>query len=386
MLAGVAPFLGETPLAIAVKHLHDPPPPLRKHNPGLPPAVEGIVLKCLQKDPAARYPNAAALLADLQAVRDGLQLGKPLNWMPAGMRSAPAPAAAGSVALPPPPRPVVVKQVVVESDEPSARILLLGLLGMVLAVVAAFFGLSWFIFRTTPEVALPDVRSKTRLAAIDILRRAGLKVEVKEHFNDRFPRDVVYMEDPVPPRAVKQESVVELHVSKGPAPAVVPDVVGRPVGQAQEAVREAGLSTAPLREEFSDTARKGEVIAQEPAPAAELSRGGTVVLTVSRGPEPIPMSPPVVVAPVTKSDADLPDGETSEERRWEVTVRVPDTPDHEQNVRIEVQDEDGTVHDEYSADHQPGEEVRQSVSGFGGKGKVHIRIYLDGRKIRDLAF
>jgi hypothetical protein len=277
----------------------------------------------------------------------------------------------------------MVNQVVAEPDEPSVRVLLFGFIGIVLAVGGLFFGLSWFVFRATPEVALPDVRYKPRLTAIDILRRADLKAEVKEHYNDRWPRDVVFMENPIPPRAVKQGSEVELHVSKGPAPSVVPDLVGKQVGPAQELVREARLTTAPLREEFSDTARKGEVIAQEPAPGAELSRNATVVITVSKGPEPIPVPPPVEVTPSGPPIDNIPEGEETEERQWEVVVRVPDQAEHAHNIRIEVQDEDGTEHDEYNADHQPGEEVRATVSGYGAKGKVRIRVYRDGKKIRD---
>jgi hypothetical protein len=67
-------------------------------------------------------------------------------------------------------------------------------------------------------------------------------------------------------------------------------------------------------------------------------------------------------------------------------VRVPETPERTQNVRIEVQDEDGTQHDEYNADHAPGEEFKQTVSGFGGPGKVRIRVYIDGKKVREATY
>ena len=66
MLSGQPPFQADSPFAIAVKHLHDPPPALRRFNPGVPKAVEGIVLKCLQKEPGARYESTGALLADLR--------------------------------------------------------------------------------------------------------------------------------------------------------------------------------------------------------------------------------------------------------------------------------------------------------------------------------
>ncbi|MGH3680999.1 MAG: serine/threonine-protein kinase, partial [Natronosporangium sp.] len=59
-LAGRRPFEGENPLEIAMKHVRQPPPDL----PGdIPPAVRDIVLRALAKDPANRWPSAAALSA-----------------------------------------------------------------------------------------------------------------------------------------------------------------------------------------------------------------------------------------------------------------------------------------------------------------------------------
>ena len=56
-LAGRRPFEGDNPLEIAMKHVRDTPPPL---PPDIPPAVRDIVLRALAKDPAERWPSAAA--------------------------------------------------------------------------------------------------------------------------------------------------------------------------------------------------------------------------------------------------------------------------------------------------------------------------------------
>jgi eukaryotic-like serine/threonine-protein kinase len=57
-LAGKRPFEGENPLEIAMRHVRDAPPPL----PGdTPPVVRQIVERAMAKDPAARYPSAAAM-------------------------------------------------------------------------------------------------------------------------------------------------------------------------------------------------------------------------------------------------------------------------------------------------------------------------------------
>src|SRR5690606_1561832 len=59
-LAGRRPFEGANPLAIAMKHVRETPPPLPAD---IPPAVREIVMRTLAKDPAARWPSAAALAA-----------------------------------------------------------------------------------------------------------------------------------------------------------------------------------------------------------------------------------------------------------------------------------------------------------------------------------
>lgn len=64
-LCGQPPFSG-TVLEIATKHCLVPPPPLHIHNPTLPPAVEKVVLRALEKDLQARYPNIREFAQALQ--------------------------------------------------------------------------------------------------------------------------------------------------------------------------------------------------------------------------------------------------------------------------------------------------------------------------------
>ncbi|MFF3445093.1 protein kinase [Streptosporangium sp. NPDC002721] len=57
-LAGQRPFDGDTPVTIALKHIREAPPPL---PPDVPPAVRALVERSLAKDPARRFPSAAAM-------------------------------------------------------------------------------------------------------------------------------------------------------------------------------------------------------------------------------------------------------------------------------------------------------------------------------------
>jgi tetratricopeptide (TPR) repeat protein/predicted Ser/Thr protein kinase len=72
MVAGRRPFDGETALSIAHKHKYETPEDPRKIDPRIPDDLSRVILKCLEKDKAARYQDAQALDADLAAIEEGL--------------------------------------------------------------------------------------------------------------------------------------------------------------------------------------------------------------------------------------------------------------------------------------------------------------------------
>jgi len=61
IFSGQLPFQAETAMAVVLQHVQQPPPRLREVRPDLPEALEAIVLRCLEKDPALRYPTMQAL-------------------------------------------------------------------------------------------------------------------------------------------------------------------------------------------------------------------------------------------------------------------------------------------------------------------------------------
>ena len=69
LAAGEQPFLGETMTAVSYKVVHVDPIPPSKLNPAIPPALEGVILKCLAKNPAARYQTGEELAEDLATLR-----------------------------------------------------------------------------------------------------------------------------------------------------------------------------------------------------------------------------------------------------------------------------------------------------------------------------
>ena len=66
MITGQVPFDGESTVSIAMKHLQEIIKPPSTIVPDIPKALEDIILKCTQKSPERRYPNAGALIRDLK--------------------------------------------------------------------------------------------------------------------------------------------------------------------------------------------------------------------------------------------------------------------------------------------------------------------------------
>jgi serine/threonine-protein kinase len=71
LLTSTPPFQAEHPLLLLERHRHELPRPLREVNPDLPPGLEQVVLRCLEKSPAVRFGSCRQLAAALGALRHG---------------------------------------------------------------------------------------------------------------------------------------------------------------------------------------------------------------------------------------------------------------------------------------------------------------------------
>jgi serine/threonine protein kinase len=109
MATGTVPFDDPSVMNVALKHLNEPPPPPSLHNPDLPSAVEQVILRALEKDPARRFRTGAAFadalaraFADAPArLSQGPTIAEMLRWQATAREPSPPPAEVA----PPPPRP-----------------------------------------------------------------------------------------------------------------------------------------------------------------------------------------------------------------------------------------------------------------------------------------
>lgn len=76
LLCGVPPFTGPNIFALINSHLSEQPPSARKVQPGLPPGIDRVLAKAMDKAPAGRYPSCSEFAADL---------GRALGLMPGSL-------------------------------------------------------------------------------------------------------------------------------------------------------------------------------------------------------------------------------------------------------------------------------------------------------------
>ncbi|AUZ34295.1 serine/threonine protein kinase [Arthrobacter sp. PGP41] len=153
------------------------------------------------------------------------------------------------------------------------------------AEIRKFQPVSLFVSKGPQLFPLPELTGGTLDQAKTGLNTAEMALgRVTEQFHEKVPAGTVLSQDPAPGTAVRHGTPVSLVVSKGPEPIPVPSVVGQDEKDAVDAIEEAGLTAEVAREEvFSRDVPKGAVVSQAPA-TGTLTRGGTVTLTVSKGP------------------------------------------------------------------------------------------------------
>jgi serine/threonine-protein kinase len=289
MLTGRAPFKGDSPVAVALQHVNQPPPSPRDVHPAVPPVLDAVVTKALAKDPADRYSDADSFIKALDQAESQLHRG-PVDtestaiFAPVGVASGPPPAPPPTVA----PLPAgdtgeaVAPPVLTEPPDVTDGGRNPWIVAGILAALAAIAVGAVLLFTGGEQVTVPTVVGQTLPQASQRLDRAGLGVEVKRRA-DQAPRDFVFEQSPNPGQKVDKDSVVTLFVSNGPTTVKVPDVVGLDDADARRRVRRADLRPE-VEAESSTKVPQGTVIRTDPGPGRLIERNSSVTLFVSSGP------------------------------------------------------------------------------------------------------
>jgi eukaryotic-like serine/threonine-protein kinase len=286
MLAGRLPFEGDSAVAVALKHLSEPPAPISRWRPDVHPALEAVVMAALAKDPGQRWQSAEDLAAGLEAARTQIEAGPNGGQDTAAFAAIPVPTAdeTAPTQLAPTPAPVAapVEEPRRERKRPwwwyAIGALVLALLGVLLYLI-----LSGVL--ATEQREVPRVTGKQLVEARAVMERAGFEVQT-ERVQSSQPFDQVVDQDPNGGEEADEGSTVTLEVSGGPGNTLVPPVEGLTEVQAVRELHKAGLevTTDP---EFSDKVKKGLAIRTFPPEGRELTKGTRVRLLVSQGPEQV---------------------------------------------------------------------------------------------------
>ncbi|MFI5914939.1 Stk1 family PASTA domain-containing Ser/Thr kinase [Dactylosporangium sp. NPDC051541] len=331
MLTGRVPYEADRPVEVAWQHVDRDVPFPSKYVPGLPAAVDDLVVRATRRDPGARPTDAGAMLAEVQAVREdigavtgsrGRQVAPPTVMVPR-VESVPQhhahnqgqtqtyqasrrPSWARLPAPAPTPTQGVARRHRGDVEHRGREGGLPALLAQInanprtrLAVIAAMltFGLLvavggyWFgVGRYTDA---PDLRTKTGQQAASEAATGGFKVKFgTPKFDATVPKDEVLSQDPPAGGRILSGGTITLVLSLGPEIYQVPDIAGKEWDLAQVDLQAMKL-TGNRAEKFDDAVPVNYVIDTDPKIGTQVKPGQAITVFVSKGPNPVKV--PLVV-------------------------------------------------------------------------------------------
>jgi serine/threonine-protein kinase len=285
MVSGGPPFAGDTPVAVAYKHVREEVEPPSRRVPALPPDFERIVLAAMAKDVDSRYQSADDLRTDLlRFLRGQAPIAAPVTAEVApitGSMTAVQPTIAA-----PPVRPPVARRAVQEDETRKRRGPLLAIIAVLLVIGAVVVALLLLLGGSKKSFATPNVVGQPEAQARAALTAAGFKVNTTPVTSDTVPSGQVISQNPVAGTKLHKGDTVTLGVSGGAGPVTLPDVTNQPFDAANIALVGRGLKVNKQMTP-SENVPVNFVISMDPAPSTQVAKGSTVTLTVSAGPSPV---------------------------------------------------------------------------------------------------
>ena len=282
MLTGHLPFNADNPVSIAMKHVEEEPIPPSHYRAQIPPMLEAIVMRAMNKNPEMR-PTSFELVQELSSVEKALGVSKVVDpdatqvlprtgsTIPLGRSTSRVNVKAKTAPTP------AVRKTFFQSKLFVAGLVFFMLIGFGVGSFMAFGN-----FSNSEEVPVPDVVGKQLTLARQILEDGKLRVNVAETYDANVPPGQVVSQDPESGKRVKSERLVTIYVSKGGEDIEMPDLQGLSKSAATERLHKIGLTVGSVYEKYSSE-EPGTVLSHDPTKGTKISRGQSIDLTVSRG-------------------------------------------------------------------------------------------------------
>ena len=276
LLTGSVPFKGDTAVEIALKHMKEKIPSVRKQNPTIPQSVENIILKATAKNPKNRYDSVREMYNDLQTAleRDNekrLVYEYPENDLEETKVIAPIPKE--------PKKPVVDKpldkeettetddSILKEKDEKNKLpIILAGILLAFLIVLAVVYLL--ISNHDVKEVKVPDVTGLTLEEAIKKVEKQGLKYTTKDEENADIEEGKVIRTEPKAGSTKTKGSTITIVESSGKEYLLLEDYTGKNYYEIKAKLELKGIKVEMKTKEVENTSdykdKEEQIIDQEP--------------------------------------------------------------------------------------------------------------------------
>ena len=319
MVVGRRPFDGESPIAIAYKHVNERVPSPSSERSGLPTLLDAIVLKATEPNPDKRYKDAAAMELDIQQLQQQLdparrQLTLELDVAP--LLSKPAKSSKrrertenatrpglrfGSVPVTTPITRTSTSQTSPESGimrdttnstaeirrrKLSRRVKRNRFIAALLVLGGLTFG--WYHFLGSGSgVSIPSIVGLSQSQANAMLQPLGLHTDIAAQVvSEDVPAGTIISSLPGGGGHVRKGGTVHLTLSQGPVQVAVPLLIGLSPADANKAIASAGLQIGTSSPAFSDSVTVGAVIDGVPAAGTQVRKNTQVNLLVSQGPAP----------------------------------------------------------------------------------------------------
>ena len=303
---GQVPFKGDDAISVALKQVNEQPMPPSQLNPNVDPSLEAIILKCMQKDPAARFQTADELnraLRDYLAGRLAAVAGATAAMtspIAAGVTNKLEPGE-GATAVSPRIqrdnryRPQTATEQAAEQEAERERkhsrnkklgiFAAIALLAVIGAVVAALLNSG------TKNYPIPNLSGLTKDQAIEAIEKDGhFQYKFSEQYDSNVEEGYVVDQNPNQGREFPEGTVINFTVSKGPEPAAsvtVPDLSNMTPEEAEAELAKYKLTGKSGNSEPSDDVEVGHVCRQSPGAGTSAKAGEAITYYLSSGPNEV---------------------------------------------------------------------------------------------------